>query len=127
MPSATSHSTILDNYRNPPLPSTHLEAVMGLTGWKKTSAAQPPFIGWWRTWNEQGRAERRWWSGSTWSIPCPVGAESDYGYKDVVTKREQDSIVWCGLRRPHLAGYFEYRLVKSPRFQHWGVIHHDVG
>lgn len=111
----------MDAFLGPPKAVTFIEKFLGLTGWTKTSDACPPYIGWWRTWSPV-RAERRWWNGHVWSIPVVLGDPLPYVAMGVNTRQDSESIVWAGLRRPHLAGYLEYRLVKSPRALTWEKI-----
>lgn len=116
----------LDVMPDPPKPSTYVEAFLGLTDWKKTADDPPPFLGWWKTWNEQGRAQRQWWNGHVWSIPTlpgPMPYEEAEEYKQIVSHRDPGDVLWSGLCRPHLARYLEYNLVKSPRVEVWEKLH----
>lgn len=114
----------LEVFLGPPIPSTYIEKYIGLTEWKVTSAVRPPFLGWWRTWNEQGRVQRQWWNGHVWSIPMRTGwVGTDQDYRDTVTGRDSAGVVWCGLRSRHPAGYLEHNLVPSPRAATWKKVH----
>lgn len=115
----------LDAFLGPPQPSSLIDMLIGLSGWKKTEVDPPPFIGWWKTWSESDAHQRRWWNGYEWSIPVhlgtPCGVARDAA--DTPTKQSSAGIVWCGLLREHPAGYFEYQLVRSPRTEHWEKLH----
>ena len=109
-------------FLGPPKEVTYIEQFLGLTGWKKTAEECPPYIGWWRTWSPM-RAERRWWNGHVWSIPVTLGHPLPAVAMGIATRQDSESILWSGLKRPHLAGYLEYRLIKSPRVINWEKIH----
>lgn len=114
----------LGAFLGPPHPSTYIEKYLGLTEWKKTSEVHPPFVGWWRTWNEQGRVQRQWWNGHVWSIPMQAkGVGTDQEHRDIVTGGDSGFVVWCGLLGAHPAGYLEYNLIKSARISVWEKIH----
>lgn len=115
----------LDAFLGPPKPSSLIDMLIGLSGWKKTEDDPPPFIGWWKTWSEFDAHQRRWWNGYEWSIPVHLGTTCGVAQDAAETPTKQDSsaIVWCGLLREHPAGYFEYRLVRSPRVRHWEQMH----
>jgi hypothetical protein len=101
-----------------PQPTTYIELILGLTPWVPLVSAHPPYIGWWRTRVASNpnkmQPQRRWWDGEHFSTPILPGAteEAEADAKDM--RALVDDLEWCGLRRPHLAGY-THTLVKSPR------------
>jgi len=116
----------LSMYLGPPKPTTYIEKYLGLTEWMQTSEAPPPFIGWWRTYTETSApSQRRWWNGEYWSVPVYPGTSDNVAalFAACPTLAPPAGIIWCGLRKPHLAGYLEYRLVKSSRSAAWEIIH----
>jgi len=103
-----------------PTPHTYIEALCGLTSWILTKDSPPPYIGWWRTYREDGHYARRWWDGGRWSAQV-FATDSDllarYAHCVHPNPKYLGDVRWCGLLRPHIAGYLEYNLVKSPRLQ----------
>lgn len=115
----------MEKYLGAPRVTNYIEMLCGLTPWCFTSTMAPPYLGWWRTWSESGRTERRWWNGYVWSVPAPTFLDAAYEQliAETPAPRNSGTILWCGLGMKHPAGYLEYNLVASPRTRHWGTIH----
>jgi len=93
-----------------PQPSTYIEMYLGLTSWKRSGDDPPDYVGWYRTWEGEGKPPtRRFFNGRLWSMPVTrymsdelVEVKAEY-FEDAY---RSDQIIWCGLRKPHLVGYF---------------------
>ena len=100
-----------------PAPSTYIEIFLGLTAWKRSGDDPPEFVGWYRTWEGEGKpATRRYYNGHLWSLPVTrymsdemVDVKSAYFEESSVS----DAVIWCGLCKPHLVGYFQPLVVSD--------------
>jgi hypothetical protein len=109
----------------PRTPQTYIERVCGLTPWVLTADSPPPFRGWWLTIRITpeftGVVRRRYWHEvSGWSMPAlpdmtDLQCDEAMFMPCMNINRQKKDIWWCGLQRPHLAGYQEYGLVPTPR------------
>jgi hypothetical protein len=115
-----------------PQPVTYIELFLGVTDWKLTREDPPEYLGWYRVRvdgapNPNASQHMRYWNGVAWS-----GVVLRHFSDELVEERSQvfasieysQNIIWCGLKKPHLVGYFD-PLVLSPRSQRY-VDHHQV-
>lgn len=66
---------------------------------------RPPMVGWWlvrRIGNNAAFATRRWWNGSDWSAPVPVGVDERWveDCRKVITPWRPESFEFVGLLKP---------------------------
>lgn len=97
-----------------PEPSTFVEKFCGLTDWVCTRDDPPPMIGWWKTYAPGTKPQRRYWDGLYWSAPMYEWMTPEHCVDQRLTRAfDSDGVIWCGLKRPHLAGYFDPIIVTA--------------
>ena len=76
----------------------------------------PPMVGWWlaRRVEQIGAPfkSRRWWNGTGWSAPCPVGGDNESANeaRAIPSLFRPDQIEWQGLAQPDLETPYPYLL-----------------
>jgi len=87
--------------------------MQALTSWTSTT---PPCAGWWNASTDRDPDTRRYWSGTAWSAPCHVDAESKYHDRARVTPGESQfpEVEWRGLDANAMDGRGTRGVVRCP-------------
>lgn len=117
----------LNAFLGDPSPTNDIQKLLGLTPWFKTMDDEPPYVGWWKVYVENGAERRRHWNGFTWSAIVTPGMPAEMVEIQRETRlsiEKSQHVIWCGLRKPHIVPYLE-PLMKSERAERLMGTYHD--